>query len=92
MSYSTFVEGGFSNWKKALQRFAEHEKSEIHQESCMKLSDKAHDVDVWKQLSKARDEEMQTRRAMFLNLLECISFSSKARPAILWSSRKRCYI
>ena len=77
VSYSTFVEGEFSNWKKALQRFAEHKKSEMHQESCMKLSDKAREVDVWKQLSKARDEEMQTCHAVFLKLLECICFLAR---------------
>ena len=43
----------------------------------MKLSDKAHKVDVRKQLSKARDEEMQTRHAMFLKLLECIRFLAR---------------
>ena len=77
MSYSTFVEGGFSNWRKALQRFAEHEMSEMHRESCMKVSDKACKVDVQKQLSKARDGEMQTCCAMFLKLLECIRFLAR---------------
>lgn len=28
-----FVEGGFSNWKKALQRFDSHEKSANHREA-----------------------------------------------------------
>ena len=77
MPYSTFLERGFSNWKRALQWFAEHEKGKMHRNSCMQFSDKACEVDVRKQLSKARDKEMQTRHATFLKLLECIHFLAR---------------
>lgn len=33
---STFIQGGFHNWKKALQRFKEHETSQAHRESMEK--------------------------------------------------------
>lgn len=33
---SAFTEDGFSNWKKALQRFKEHETSQAHRESMEK--------------------------------------------------------
>ena len=29
-SYAAFVVNGFSNWKKALDRFSTHERSELH--------------------------------------------------------------
>ena len=34
---STFTENGFSNWKKALQRFDQHDKSEMHREAAIKI-------------------------------------------------------
>ena len=54
---STFVEGGFSNWKKAQQQFAKHEKNEMHWEAVMKLAAKSSTVDVGTQLSRCRTEE-----------------------------------
>ena len=35
---TTFVSGGFSNWKNALTKFREHESSNTHKESAMKLA------------------------------------------------------
>ena len=69
-----FVEEGFSNWKKALQRFAEHEKSEMHRESLAKLSSIKRAVDVGVQLSSQRETEMKNHRAMFMKLLDCVLF------------------
>ena len=74
---STFVEGGFSNWKKALQRFAEHEKSEMHREAVMKLVAKSSTVDVGTQLSRQRDAEQRNHRAMMLKVLECVRFLAR---------------
>ncbi len=34
---SAFVTAGFDNWKKAKERFKEHERCQVHYESCMKL-------------------------------------------------------
>ena len=52
-----FVEEGFSNWKKALQRFAQHEKSEMHRESVVRLSLIKRAVDVGVQLSSQCETE-----------------------------------
>lgn len=73
----TFVEGGFSNWKKALQRFANHEKSEMHREAIMKLAAKSSRIDVSGQLSKSHATETRNNRAMFLKLLECIRYLAR---------------
>ena len=73
----TFVEGGFSNWKKALQRFASHEKSEMHKEALMKLAAKSSRIDVSVQLSESHATETQNNRAMFLKVLECIRYLAR---------------
>ena len=39
-SKSLFVIGGFTNWKKGLQKFSEHESSDTHHEAVESLSDK----------------------------------------------------
>ena len=33
-----FVTKGFNNWKKAKERFQEHEQSHAHSEACVKIS------------------------------------------------------
>ena len=53
----TFVEGEFSNWKVALQRFASHERREMHREAIMKISAMSSKMDVSPQLSKSHDTE-----------------------------------
>ena len=35
---STFIHGGFRNWKKALEKFREHEGSNTHKEATQKLA------------------------------------------------------
>ena len=74
---SAFVEEGFTNWKKALQRFKEHEKSVMHQEAVMKLTAKSSSVDVGVQLSTQHGAEMRNRRAMFLKVLECVRYLAR---------------
>ena len=69
-----FVEGGFSNWKKALQRFSEHEKNQMHREALTKVSLIMKSVNVGVQLSAQRDTEMKHHCAMFMKLLDCILF------------------
>ena len=74
---ATFVEGGFSYWKKALQRFGQHEGSEMHQEAMAKLAAKFSAVDVRSQLSKQHEAEMKNHRAMFMKLLECVRYLAR---------------
>ena len=71
----TFVEGGFSNWKKALQRFGEHEKSEMHREAVTKVKSNA--IDIAAQLSTQRSEEMRKHRMMFLKVLENVWYLAR---------------
>ena len=73
----TFVEGGFCNWKKALQRFTVHEKSEMHRETMMKLTARSSIVDAGIQLSTQHDVDMKNHRAMFLKRLECVRYLAR---------------
>ena len=73
----TCVKGGFCNWKKALQRFTDHKKSEMHREAMMKLTARSSIVDVGIQLSTQHDVDMKNHRAMFLKLLECIRYLAR---------------
>ena len=73
----TFLEGGFCNCKKALQRFTDHEKSEMHREAMMKLTARSSIVDVGIQLSTQHDVDMKNHHAMFLKLLECVRYLAR---------------
>ena len=72
-----FVEGGFSNWKKALQWFSSHEKSGMHREAVSKLEAKSRAIDVGSMLSKQYDAEKKNNRAMLLKLLHCIQYLAR---------------
>ena len=72
-----FVEGGFSNWKKALQRFSEYEKSEMHREALTKVSSLTKSVDVGVQLRTQHDTEMKNHRALFMKLVDCVLFLAR---------------
>lgn len=71
-----FIDEGFSCWKKALERFARHEKSEMHCEAVMKLA-LASSVNVSTQLVKQHKEGQRNNREMFLKLLEAVQFLAK---------------
>ena len=43
---SPFITGGFGNWRKALKRFQEHEKSEMHLEAIGRLAAKASSLHI----------------------------------------------
>ena len=73
----SFVEGGFCKWKKALQRFSEHEKSEMHREAMTKVAAKSNAVDVGAQLNTQRSADQRDHRSMFLKLLECVRYLAR---------------
>lgn len=43
---SVFTEEGFGNWNKALQRFQDHEKSDMHREAAAKMAAKSSGANV----------------------------------------------
>ena len=64
-----FVEGGFTNWKKALQGFQSHEKSSVHKEAISTISSIARGVNIAALLSKEKEAELRYHRDMLLKLL-----------------------
>lgn len=71
--WSSFVSDGFSNWKNALTKFHEHEASNLHKESAMKLAAKKC-VGIDAQLSSKLRSQQAHHRTMLMRLLESIQF------------------
>ena len=73
---TTFVSGGFSNWKNALKKFREHESSNLHKESAMKLAARR-GVGIDAQLSSQLRSQQAHHRTMLMRLLESIQFLAR---------------
>ena len=71
---SPFITGGFGNWRKALKRFQEHEKSEMHLEALERLSAKASGSHIGVQLNAQYATDQQFHKTMLLKLLEVVRF------------------
>lgn len=74
---SVFTDSGFGNWKKALQRFDQHEKSQMHREASVKTAAKASSTNIGAQLSKWYDEDTKNHRRMLLKLLASIKYLAR---------------
>lgn len=72
-----FVEEGFNNWKKALEKFLEHEKSEMHKEALPKLMSIRNRVNIVSQLATQREMEIKHNRSMFLKVIETVLFLAR---------------
>ena len=83
LSMSSFINNGFANWKKALHRFTEHERSDIHKEAAKKLTAKSSSVHIGAQLSSGKAAEMAFHRSMLLKVLLCIRYLGRQGLA-LW--------
>ena len=68
-----FVTGGFENWKKAKQRFKEHEHCQMHREACMKLQS-CRRPSVAVQLSHQLLIDQKYRREMLMKVLSTLQF------------------
>ncbi len=70
---SAFVREGFNNWKKAKQRFKEHEHCQMHREACMKLQS-CQQPSVAAQLSNQLLIDQKYRREMLMKVLSSLRF------------------
>jgi len=68
-----FVSVGFDNWKKALEKFREHESSQMHQESQMKLH-AIKQTSVAVQLSSQKANEQKNNRKMLCIVLNSLKY------------------
>ena len=71
-----------SNWKKALQRFIEHEQSDMHHEAVEKLAAKASSVHMGAQLSRIKATEMAFHKSMLIKVLSCIRYLGRQGLAL----------
>ena len=74
---SVFIEEGYGNWSKALQRFRNHEKSDMHREAMEKLAAKSSKTNVVAQLSAQHEADNFFHRKMLLKLLSCIRYLAR---------------
>ena len=69
--HEAFVVNGYENWKKAKQRFREHESSQLHIEAVAKLLS-LRNPSVASQLSNQIAVDQNHRRLMLVKLLSSI--------------------
>ena len=79
---SPFISNGFANWKKALQRFSEHKRSDIHREAVEKVAMKSSTVHIGAQLSSIKATEMAFNRNMLLKVLSYIRYLGRQGLAL----------
>ena len=73
----------FGNWKNALQKFSEHEKSETHREATAKLAAKNSGQCIASLLNYQHGEETKFHRQMLLKLLSMCSIPGSSRSSIM---------
>ena len=74
---SAFVDDGFKNLKKALERFREHESSVIHKEAVLKIAaTKSTSSGIGAQLS-AQLRDQKHHQNMLMKLLSCIKYLAR---------------
>lgn len=66
-----FVDIGFNNWKKAIQRFQEHEQSQAHKEAVLKVN-VLQQPSVAILLNHQLEQDQTTNREMFMKLLSSL--------------------
>ena len=74
---SPFIHHGFNNWKKALEKFREHECSNMHKEATEKLAAKARGVGIDAQLNTQLRNDQEHHRKMLMKLLQAIQYLSR---------------
>ncbi|XP_065900823.1 zinc finger MYM-type protein 1-like [Dysidea avara] len=74
---STFIRQGFNNWKKALEKFREHECSNMHREAVEKLTAKAKGVRIDALCDTQLRKDQEYHRKMFMKLLQAIQYLSR---------------
>ena len=67
---------------RALQRFSEHGRSDMHREAVEKLAAKASSVDIGGQLSSIKATETAFHRSMLMKVLSCIRYLGRQGLAL----------
>jgi Domain of unknown function (DUF4371)/hAT family C-terminal dimerisation region len=81
-SFAAFVEKGFSNWKKALDRFFSHERSEFHKAAISTIASSSGPVSVASKLSAQQLKEMTDSRHALSMIFTSLRFLAAQGLAI----------
>jgi len=81
-SKSSFVIGGFTNWKKGLQKFSEHESSGTHHEAVERLSAKNSSVHIGSIVSQQKAAETAFHRTMLMKVFSCTRYLGRQGLAL----------
>ena len=81
-SNTTFLDTGFKSWNKAIERFNEHERSQMHKEAILKLSMKHSSTDIGAQLHTQCEDRRHFHREMLMKLLSSIRYLSRQGLAL----------
>lgn len=79
---SVFISEGFNNWKKSVERFNMHERSELHKTNIVKNSFIKTNANVYAQISDSHKKSMEESRFAFDKILSSIVFLAKQGVAI----------
>lgn len=69
-----FIETGFRNWRKALEKFTKHESSNCHRNSLSQLSAINAGINVASQLSDAKRMQTEESRIALLKILSSLRY------------------
>ena len=78
----TFISDGFSNWKKALQKFKKHERSECHREAALKTAELHKGTNVTGQLNSQTEQERQTAKVALMKIITSVRFLARQNLAL----------
>ena len=73
-SYEAFILNGFSNWKKALQIFGSHERSELHRASVSMIASATLELTVIQQLNHHQNKEMMDNRTALTKIFTTLLY------------------
>ena len=76
-SKSTFIDDGFQNLKKALERFREHEASVMHKEAIFKLAAMESSSGIGTLLSRQLESDQALHRTMLMKVLSCVKYLAR---------------
>lgn len=74
----TFIKGGYSNWKNAIARFQEHQKSNCHILACEhQVGVIASSGNIIEMCNNAADTTIKQNRTCFLKIIESVRFLAR---------------
>jgi len=77
-----FVSSGFRNWKKALEKFSQHQSSHYHHCSVTAEQHSMRGDSVDKRLIRSRNEQQSTSRRMLVKLITSLRFLARQGLAV----------